>query len=152
MPLHVGDKAPLFELPKSFKERVSLVDFRGKKVVVVFYPYAFSGVCTPEMCGISEMASDFSSLDAEVLAISCDPYETLLAFAKQNNLQHTLLSDFWPHGEVAKQYGVFVDKIGAADRGSFIIDRDGVIAGTIMTNLGTPRDPAEYAEILKQID
>jgi len=72
MPLHVGDKAPLFELPKSFKERVSLADFRGKKVVLVFYPYAFSGVCTPEMCGISEMASDFSSLDAEVLAISCD--------------------------------------------------------------------------------
>jgi len=58
----------------------------------------------------------------------------------------------WPHGEVSKQYGVFVEKIGAADRGSFIIDREGIVAGTIMTNLGTPRHPAEYAEILKQID
>lgn len=98
------------------------------------------------------MSRDFSDLDAITLGISCDSFETVRAFAEQESLRFELLSDFWPHGEVAKKYGVFFEKIGAADRGTFVIDREGVVAGSVITDLGTPRDPEKYKQILADID
>ena len=147
-----GDIAPDFNLRTSRGRKLTLSELRGQRVVLIFYPFAFSGICTPELCGIRDISKDFNDLDAVTLGISCDSFETVRAFADQEELKFELLSDFWPHGEVAKKYGVFFDKIGAADRGTFVIDRQGVIAGSVVTDLGTPRDPEEYKRILAEID
>ncbi len=152
MALTIGEPAPDFDLTATIGGRVRLSDHRGSKVVVVFYPFAFSGICTGELCQTRDITSDLAALDAVVLGVSCDPLESLWAFAGRESLSFPLLSDFWPHGEVAKEYGVFVDKIGAADRGTFIIDRQGAVAGAIVTELGRPRDPQAYREVLAGID
>ena len=99
--LSLGDSAPDFTLRDQFGQDITLSSFRGRKaVVVLFYPYAFSGVCTGEMAGIRDRLDEFMTFDTEVLAISCDPMYSLRAFADQDGLNFPLLSDFWPHGEV----------------------------------------------------
>jgi peroxiredoxin len=97
--LSVGSPAPDFTLRDQFGQDVTLSSFRGSKAVaLVFYPYAFSGVCTGEMAGIRDRLEDFLTFDTEVLAISCDPVYALRAFADSDGLNFPLLSDFWPHG------------------------------------------------------
>lgn len=152
MAVQLGESAPDFDLPATVGGRVSLSGLRGQKVVLIFFPFAFSGICTGELCMVRDMAGDFSDLDAVVLGISCDPWESLRAFAAQESLQHPLLSDFWPHGEISRKYGVFVEAIGAADRGTFVIDREGRLAGTVVTELGRPREAADYTRILASLD
>ncbi len=137
--------APDFELRSQHGEPIRLSDFRGaKSVVVVFYPFAFSGICTSELCEIRDDLSRFQNDSVQVLAISCDSVQTLRAYAERDGYDFPLLSDFWPHGAVAQAYGVFNDKVGVATRGSFLIDTDGVVRWSVVNEIGEARDLAGY--------
>ena len=149
MSVEVGQQAPDFTLSNQHGEKVTLSDYRGKKnVVVMFYPFAFTGVCTGELCTIRDRRAEFVNDDTEVLSISCDPQYSLKVFAEQEQLQHQLLSDFWPHGDVAKAYGVFLDEKGFATRGSFVIDKSGVVRWAVVNGPGEARNADDYAAAL----
>ena len=141
----IGDVAPDFELRSQHGEPIRLSDFRGSKsVVVVFYPFAFSGICTSELCEIRDDLGRFQNDSVQVLALSCDSVQTLRAYAERDGYDFPLLSDFWPHGAVAQAYGVFNDKVGVATRGSFLIDADGVVRWSVVNEIGEARDLAGY--------
>jgi len=128
MTVEVGGVAPDFELKDQHGTPVKLSDFRGRKdVVLVFYPLAFSGVCTGELCAIRDELPTLGGDDVQVLAVSVDSVFAHRAWAEQEKYQFPLLSDFWPHGDVAQAYGVFDDTRGLARRGTFIIDKQGVV-------------------------
>jgi len=144
-----GDVATDFTLRSHHGETVSLSDFRGSKsVVVVFYPFAFSGICTSELCEIRDDLGTFQNDAVQVLAVSCDPMHSLRAFAEQEGYQFPLLSDFWPHGATAKAYGVFNETTGSATRGSFLVDTDGVVRWSVVNGMGEARSLAGYHEAL----
>jgi peroxiredoxin len=150
--VQMGDEAPDFELRDSSGQPVRLSDYRGKKaVVLVFYPFAFSGICTGELCSIRDRIEDFRSDDVETLAVSVDAPHSLRAFGEQEGYEFPLLADFWPHGEVARAYGVFNEAVGAAERGTFVIDRDGTVVYSVHNGLGDARDDEEYAAALARI-
>ncbi len=151
MSLEIGQLAPDFTLPATTGDAVTLSDLRGDKVVIMFFPFAFSGLCTSELCELRDDMSSFGDLDAIVVSISCDSKQVLKRFAEEEGLVHLMLSDFWPHGEVARAYGVFVEQVGAAKRGTFIRDRDGRLVWSITTALGEVRDAAEYMRVLEGI-
>lgn len=148
----VGEQAPDFTLSNQFGQQVSLSDFRGKKnVVVVFYPFAFTGICTGELCVLRDEVSDFVTDGVETLAISCDPVPSLKVFGEQNNIEYSLLSDFYPHGDVARAYGAFLTDKGFATRATFIIDTDGVVRWQVINGPGEARDTDAYREALAQL-
>ncbi|MCX6403689.1 MAG: peroxiredoxin [Actinobacteria bacterium] len=151
MSLSVGQEAPDFTLKNSEGEVVSLSDFRGKKVVLVFFPFAFTGICTAELCAIRDNADNFIDDETVVVSISCDSSPTLKNFKEQENFSHILLSDFWPHGEVARAYGVFLEERGMATRGTFVIDREGVIQWLVINEPGSARNTADYRDALAKI-
>ncbi len=137
--------APDFTLRDQFGQDVTLSSYRGTKaVVILFYPYAFSGVCTGEMAGIRERLDEFLTFDTEVLAISCDPVYSLRAFADAEGLNFPLLSDFWPHGEVAKAFEVFDDVKGTPRRSSYVVDREGMLAWAVHNANPEGRDLDEH--------
>ena len=141
MGVEVGDKAPDFTLKNQFKEEVKLADFQGEKnVLLMFYPFAFSGICTGELCAIRDERPEFDNDDVVTLAVSTDAVHSLRIFADQEKLEYPLLSDHWPHGEVAKQYGVFDETAGAARRGTFLIDKQGVVVWSLVNDRDTRRD------------
>ena len=147
MTLQVGEPAPDFELTDHTGARVKLSDHRGKSpVALVFYPYAFSGICTGELCEIRDNPGVFAAADVQVLGISCDPMWSLRAYAEAQGYQFPLLSDFWPHGAVARQYGVFLEERGMATRGTFLVDVDGVLRWSVVNGPGEARPLAAYAE------
>jgi peroxiredoxin len=149
MAIEVGTQAPDFELRNQHGEPVRLSDFRGEKsVVLVFYPFAFTGVCTGEVCAIQKELPRLQNDDVQVLAVSCDSPFTLRVFAEQEGLDYPLLSDFWPHGEVARAYGVFQEDKGCAVRGTFVIDKEGVVRWTVVNGLPDARDEQEYLTAL----
>jgi peroxiredoxin len=152
MALEVGDVAPDFELKDQHGQVVKLSDFRGHKtVVVVFYPFAFTGVCTGELCAIRDELPVFENDDVQVLSVSVDSVFSHRVFAEQEKLSYPLLSDFWPHGEVAKAYGVFDEKLGAATRGTFIVDKDGVLRWKVINAIPDARDQEEYKKVLQEL-
>jgi mycoredoxin-dependent peroxiredoxin len=122
-----GEPAPLFELPDSDRQVVSLAGLRGTPVLLVFYPFAFSRACTGELRRLRDDLAGYTGAGVRVLAISTDPVFSLKAFREAEGLAFPLLSDFWPHGEVARAYGVFHEKAGTAVRGTFLVDADGVV-------------------------
>jgi peroxiredoxin len=143
--LELGGPAPDFTLRDQFGQDVTLSSFRGKKaVLLVFYPYAFSGVCTGEMAGIRTRLAEFMTFDSEVLAISCDPIFALRAFADSDGLNFPLLSDFWPHGEVCRAYDVFNERSGAPRRSSYVIDREGTVRWAVHNANSEGRDLEEH--------
>jgi peroxiredoxin len=149
MAVEIGDKAPDFELVNQHGEAVKLSSFFGKKpVVLVFYPLSFSGTCTGELCELRDNLSVFESQDAELIAISVDSKFTQKVFAEQEGYKFNVLADFWPHGGVAKQYGVFMEEAGIAIRGTFLIDKDGIIRAKFVNGPGEARDLASYSEAL----
>ena len=149
MAVEIGDQAPDFELRDQHGTPVRLSGFRGvKNVVLVFYPLAFSGVCSNEMNAIRDEFPDAAREDVEVLAVSVDSTYTLRAWSDAQHFEFELLSDFWPHGEVAKQYGVFDPERGIANRGTFIIDKDGVVRWKVVNPVLQARDLADYSKAL----
>lgn len=144
----VGQQAPDFTLANQYGEPVRLADFRGRNVVLVFYPFAFSGICTGELCEIRDNLSVFEHADAEVLAISVDSKFALRAYAGQEGYEFSLLADFWPHGDVAMRYGVFDAESGMAVRGTFIIDAEGIVRYVVVNPRGQARDLDEYRRAL----
>ena len=147
-----GDTAPDFELRDSTRQPVRLSDYRDRKaVVLVFYPFAFSGICTGELCSIRDRIEQFRNDDVETLAVSTDAPPALKAFAAKEGLEFPLLADFWPHGEVARTYGVFNEQVGAADRATFVIDRDGTVVYSVHNGLGEARDDEAYTEALREV-
>ncbi|QMW67648.1 peroxiredoxin [Mumia sp. ZJ1417] len=151
MTIEIGSEAPDFTLKNQHGEEVSLSALRGKKTLLVFYPFAFSGICTGELCELRDNLAAFNDLGAEVLAISCDPMFALRAFAEKDGLSFSLLSDFWPHGEVAQSYGVFDEARGCALRGSFLVDESGVVRWKIENGLPDARDLKTYLGALQEI-
>lgn len=148
----VGDEAPDFELRDQHGQTHRLSGYRGRtNVLLVFYPFAFTGVCTGELCALRDDFDVPRRDDVTVLAISCDAVGSLRAFAERDRIDFPLLSDFWPHGRVATSYGVFNEVLGAAERGSFLIDREGVVRWTTRTELGQARDIADYEKALAQL-
>ncbi len=135
----VGTKAPEFTLKDYNKQDISLSSYLGKKpVLLVFYPFAFSGICTGELC---QLRDDFSSFEGvQVLGVSVDTPFSLKKWAEQEGYQFPLLSDFWPHGAVAQRYGVFNEKAGMANRGTFLIDTEGVVRFAEVNQPGEARD------------
>lgn len=140
-PPGVGDRAPGFALRNQYGETIALEDFRGRQhVVLVFFPFAFSGVCTGEFREIRDHLEDFEADDVQVLGISCDAMESLRAWADAEGYFFPLLSDFWPHGRTARDYGVFWEQTGFATRGTFLVDRDGIVRWTLVNGPGEARD------------
>lgn len=151
MSVEVGQVAPDFKLKDQNGNEVALSDYRGKNVVLMFYPFAFTGICTRELCAIRDEAADFINDDVQTLSVSCDSHFTLKNFADTEGFTHPLLSDFWPHGEVARKYGVFMEDRGMAIRGTFIIDREGVVRWKVENMPGDARSNDEYRAALKAI-
>ncbi len=152
MTLEIGKEAPDFTLKNQFGEEVKLSDFRGKKnVVLVFFPMAFTGICTGELCEIRDNRPAFVTDDVQVLGISCDTSATQKVFAEQENLDYPLLSDFWPHGEVSKMYGSFFPDRGFSLRGTFIIDKQGILRWSVVNSPGDARNTDEYKKALAEL-
>ncbi len=147
MSLQVGDQAPDFTLNDQNNQERTLLEFRGdRNVLVVFYPLAFSGICTGELDQLRDDLAEFT--DVQVLAVSVDSVYTLKAWSNQQGYDFPLLADFWPHGKVAQEYGVFNDHAGIANRGTFLVDTDGVIRFAEMNGPGEPRDQTVWKQAL----
>src|SRR3954451_1805501 len=153
MAVEVGDQAPDFELKDQHGTPVRLSDFQGKKnVVLVFYPLAFSGVCTGELCAIrDELPTLGDDEDVQVIAVSVDSMFAQRAWSEKENYQFPLLADFWPHGGVAKTYGIFNEDAGLAIRGTYIIDKAGVVRWKVENAIPDARDLGEYRKALADI-
>lgn len=149
MAIVVGDQAPDFELMDQNRKPVRLSSFRGlKNVVVVFYPLAFTGTCQGELCAIRDSIEDFSSDDVQTLAISVDSSPVHAKWAAEQSYTFPLLADFWPHGEVARAYGVLQEDLGLALRGTFIVDKQGKVAYQVINAIPDARDLDEYRKVL----
>lgn len=145
MSVLVGDVAPDFTLLDQHGQEVKLSDYRGKKpVVLIFYPLSFSGTCTGELCELRDNIEKFEREGVELMAISVDSKFTQRKFAEAEGYQFKVLADFWPHGGVAQQYGVFLPESGVATRGTFVIDREGVVAAKFVNGPGQARSLADY--------
>jgi peroxiredoxin len=152
MAIEIGDEAPDFELPDQHGTPVKLSSFRGaKNVVLVFYPLAFSGVCSGELCALREDFPEVNSGDVALLTVSVDSVFTHRAWSDQENFQFSLLSDFWPHGGVARQYGVFDEAKGIATRGTFVIDKNGIVRWSVVNPVPQARDIADYQKALAEL-
>lgn len=151
-PLAVGATAPDFTLKDQNGQAVSLASFRGRQnVVVVFYPFAFSGICTGEFCEIRDNLGAFVADDVQVLGISCDHMFTQRAWADREGYFFPLLSDYWPHGEVAQAFGILNESAGAALRGTFLIDVDGIVRWSLINEIGQARDFSGYHTALAEL-
>lgn len=150
MAVEIGDEAPDFELPDQHGTPVKLSSFRGKKnVVLVFYPLAFSPVCSGELCGLRDSFPEATTReDVELLTVSVDSMFTHRAWADAEKFDFSLLADFWPHGDVAKSYGVFNDEKGLAVRGTFVIDKQGKVTWKVVNPIPEARDIADYQKAL----
>jgi mycoredoxin-dependent peroxiredoxin len=152
MPIEVGSQAPDFVLKDQNNQPVRLSDHRGRKVVLlIFYPLAFTRVCRGELCEIQENLNAYVSDDVQVLTVSVDSVFSHKVWADREGYDFPLLSDFWPHGGVAQAYGVFNEAAGTAYRGTFVIDRDGVVRFAEMNQPGDARDQSSWRKALADL-
>jgi peroxiredoxin len=152
MPIDVGARAPDFTLKDQNNQEVQLSDFRGRKaVLLVFYPLAFTGTCQGELTEIKENLSEYANEHIQVLTISVDSPYSHKVWAEREGYDFPLLADFWPHGAVAQAYGVFHDKAGFANRGTFVIDKDGVVRFAEVQGPGESRDQKRWRSALAEI-
>lgn len=143
--LAIGSRAPDFELSDQHGVKVSLSSFRGKKnVVLLFYPFSFTGTCTGELCEIRDDLNAFQNDDVQLLAISCDSIFSQRSFAQAQGYKFPVLSDFWPHGEASMAYGVFNAARGCSIRGTFIIDKSGILRWQVVNTMGDARSTLDY--------
>ena len=149
MSIEIGQEAPDFTLSNHHGEPITLSSYRGKKnVVLTFYPWAFTSTCTGELCEIRDRLTSFDNDDTVTFAVSCDAKYSLRIFAEREGYLFDLLSDHWPHGEVSKAYDVFSEEDGASVRGTFIIDKSGIVRYAIVMGIDDVRDPTEYEKVL----
>jgi peroxiredoxin (alkyl hydroperoxide reductase subunit C) len=152
MAVETGAQAPEFTLKDQNKQDVALSSFRGSKnVLLVFYPFAFSSICTNELRQVRDNLSTYQNDSVQILAVSTDPTFSLKAFADAEGYEFPLLSDFWPHGALAQTYGVFNAAPGMANRGTFLIDTEGVVRFSEVNEPGEPRDQADWQRALQQV-
>jgi peroxiredoxin len=153
MAIEIGQDAPEFELKDQVGESVRLADLRSDRAVaLVFFPFAFSGICTDELCALRDDFSQFAAAGVQVVAVSCDSRHALRKWAEETGYDFPMLADFWPHGEVARAYGVFNEAVGCANRATFLIDRDGTVVDTFATpDLGTARELGRYSEAIAKL-
>lgn len=147
-PLGVGELAPDFASRNQFGEPLGLSDLRGAPAVLVFYPYAFTGICAGELQALQGLLGEFTARRARVVAISCDATYSQRVFAEQEGFSFDLVADHWPHGAIAEAYGVFDEARGCARRGSFVLDADGVVRWVVVNEIGTARDIAAHLAAL----
>jgi peroxiredoxin len=134
--LQSGVRAPEFTLASTPDQKVSLSEFRGRPVVLVFYPADWSPVCGDQLALYNELHDEFAQHDAELLGISVDGSWCHLAFAQQRKYRMALLSDFEPKGATARAYGVYREKDGVTERALFVIDKDGIVRWSYVSPLG----------------
>lgn len=152
MTVEVGSPAPDFTLKNQDGQEVSLSDFRGDKaVLLVFFPFAFSGICTGELCSVRDDLSSFQNDQVQILGISCDTTWSLKVWAQQEGYEFPLLSDFWPHGAVSESYGIFSSDLGFAFRGTFLVDRDGVVQFLERNGPGDAREQQGWRDALEAL-
>lgn len=145
----IGKPAPEFALLNQNKELVTNEDLKGSNALVVFMPFPFTGFCDGEVCELQENFASLSDADAKVVIITVHAIPTTAKWTQDNGIEFSVLSDFWPHGEVSKAYGVFNEKLGVAIRATFVLDAEGVVRSVISTDaLTTPRDFNNYTEAL----
>ncbi len=145
----LGRPAPELELPDTHGTPVRLSALRGGPVLLVFFPFAFSGVCTSELSALRDRGDGLAGV--RVLGVSCDPVFTLRAWSEQERFGLELLSDFWPHGAAARAYGVFDAASGHARRGSFLVDADGVLRWSVLSPAGRARDVGQYVDAARAL-
>ncbi|MGH3142161.1 MAG: peroxiredoxin [Gaiellales bacterium] len=149
MPVEVGHPAPDFELKDQHGRPVRLSSYRGAKaVLLVFYPWAFTGVCGGELRDLEREREQLDNDEVALLTVSTDSMYALRVFAEREGFTFPMLSDFWPHGATALAYGVLHEGAGAAMRGSFVIDRDGKLRWSVVNGIGDARDVDDYAKAL----
>jgi peroxiredoxin len=152
MAIAVGRAAPDFSLRNQHGASVTLSEFAGgKDVVLVFYPFAFSGVCTDELAVVRDRIDQIVDEGAQVLAVSCDHRYSLRAYADRGGYEFSLLSDFWPHGEVSRAYEVFDERLGCSARATVIVDRAGTVRWTTHNDIEEPRDFDAYLAVLSDL-
>jgi mycoredoxin-dependent peroxiredoxin len=153
MAITVGSEAPDFTLKDQDGNEVTLSSFRGDKaVVLVFYPFTFTGVCQGELCELRDDLSKYERSGVQVLACSCDSRFAQKKWAEEQGYTFPVLADNWPHGAVAKAYGIFNEAVGAANRATFVIDKTGTVVDTFQSeNLGTPRGKESYEAALAKL-
>ena len=151
MPIEVGAEAPDFVLKNQNNQEVRLSDFRGKRtVLLVFYPLAFTGICQGELCEVRDNLDQYVNDDVQVLTVSVDSVYAHKIWADREGYQFPLLADFWPHGAVAQAYGVFNAVAGIANRGTFVIDKAGVVRFAEMNMPGEARDQEGWRKALAE--
>lgn len=143
----VGHAAPDFTLSDQDGINVSLSGLRGSDVLLVFVPWAFSPVCTYELEQLRD-AEDLVASDAKVFVVNCDSKFVNQEWAYQNKFPGTLLSDFWPHGEVSRAFGMFDEQLGRSKRGTLHIDADGMVTWALENPTGDARDLDAYRKVL----
>jgi len=152
MSISIGAVAPDFALKDQHGQTVTLADYRGSKdVLLIFYPWSFTGICSSELDQVQEALPQLQSEGVQVLAVSCDAMFTQRMYAEGAGLTFPVLSDFWPHGAVASAYHVFDEDLGVAVRGSFVIHRDGIVRWQVVNAVGAARDLAEATGALEQL-
>ena len=148
--LEIGSVAPDFSLTDQHGVPFTLAQLRGEKsILLVFYPFAFSGVCTGELTGFRDNLGDFETDTTTIAAISCDPVYSIRVMADRDALFFPLLSDFWPHGEVSSAYKVFDETKGSPMRSSYVVDRNGLITFGLHNAPGEARDLEVQAAALR---
>ncbi|MBI3430150.1 MAG: peroxiredoxin [Actinobacteria bacterium] len=152
MSLTIGNPAPDFALADQHGVKVSLSSFRDKKnVVLLFYPFSFTGTCTGELCEIRDDLNSFQNEDVQLLAISCDSMFSQRSFAEEQGYKFPVLTDFWPHGKVSMAYEVFNAARGCAIRGTFIIDKKGILRWQVVNSMGDSRSALDYKAAIEAL-
>ena len=148
MTVSIGSTAPDFELKDQHGATVRLSDFRGRAVLGTFIPFAFTGICTGEICEMRDAADDFINDAVATLAITCDSMFSLKEWATREGIDYPLLSDFWPHGATARAYGVFNEEKGFDKRAAYVLDANGVVKWMKVYEPGTIPESKELLEAL----
>jgi peroxiredoxin len=148
MAVEVGQEAPDFTLRDENGEEVPLSSLRGRNVVLIFFPAAFSGICTKELQTSTGLAERYGAAGAEVFGVSVDSPYALKAFKRDEGLDVRFLSDFHPKGQVAEEYGAYIPEAGVATRATYVIDKDGKVAYKALNNPGEMRDQQAIIDAL----
>jgi mycoredoxin-dependent peroxiredoxin len=148
----IGQPVPAFELRDQNRNVVSDESLKGRNSIIVFIPFPFTRTCEGEICDLRDRMGDFDRLDAQVVAVTCDTGAANRAWAEQNNVGYPVLSDFWPHGDVSKAFGVFNETFGYANRTTFVLDDEAIIRDIVASSeLGVARESDHYVTALEAL-